>query len=302
MTKFYAFCTTLLLSLVICSSIYAQGIGNEAVIAKKDSTKGSSSGKPSFKIGVNYSNNNVYLGRSDTVKTSIVSPNAKYTFSNGIFISGNLSIIPNETKKLNGGEFSAGYDHDFTDNLSGGLSYAKLFYNANSTQVGAGISDVFDANLSYDFGDILSATFNGDYNINRKGTDNDVLLNFGLSHDFAARGIFGDKDLFIFSPTASFNAGTQNFYNDFLVRRKLRNAKLVAAQTKLLAQYQAQLSQFNILDYEISAPLEYKNNAFIFTLTPTYSIAKNKLAQGVIPGQSSDNNLFYFEVGVALKF
>ena len=296
------FCASLLLWCSISICVCAQGIGNAAVITKKDSTNNSTNGKSSFKIGISYANNNVYLGRSDTVKTTIFSPNAKYTFANGIFISGNLSIIPNEAKKLNGGEFSAGYDHDFTDNLSAGLSYSKLFYNVNSTQVGAGISDVFDGNINYDFGDVLTATFNGDYNINRKGTGNDVLLNFGLNHDFASKGVFGSNDMIIVSPTVSVNAGTQNFYNNFFVRRRLKNAQLLAAQTKLLTQYQAQLSQFNLLDYEFSAPIEYRNNSFIFTLIPTYSIAKNKLASGVIPGQSSKNNLFYFEASVALKF
>ncbi len=51
--------------------------------------------KASIKFGVNYlTTNSVYPGRADTVKTPIIEPSIKYTFKNGIYVSGNLKVYP----------------------------------------------------------------------------------------------------------------------------------------------------------------------------------------------------------------
>src|ERR1700753_1119561 len=72
--------------------------------------------KASFKVGVNYLSNNVFFGRADTIKTPTIIPSLKYTFKNGIFLSGSADYIPNRTtNKLDGGSASAGYDFDITD-------------------------------------------------------------------------------------------------------------------------------------------------------------------------------------------
>src|SRR5882762_8052599 len=53
--------------------------------------------KASFKVSVNYLSNNVFFGRADTVKTPTIIPSMKYTFKNGIFLSGSADYIPNRT-------------------------------------------------------------------------------------------------------------------------------------------------------------------------------------------------------------
>ena len=84
--------------------------------------------KAFFKIGVDYTTNNVFMGRTDTVKTPIISPNIKYSFKSGVYISADLDILPKQKKsKLDGGNVALGYDFDLSDDLSGGISYTKLF-------------------------------------------------------------------------------------------------------------------------------------------------------------------------------
>src|SRR5665213_171862 len=105
--------------------------------------------KGSFKIGVNYLNNNVFMGRADTITTPVILPELKYTFKNGIYISASVDYIPNRvTNKLDEGSLAAGYDYDITDNLSGAVSFTKMFYSANSTQIGSSISSTFSATLN----------------------------------------------------------------------------------------------------------------------------------------------------------
>lgn len=264
--------------------------------------------KASIKFGVNYLNNSVYLGRADTVKTPMIEPELKYSFKSGIYISGNMDYIPNRTtKKLDGGELSAGYDFDLSDNLSGGVSYSKLFYNAESTQIGSSIGSTINANLDYTIGDIITPSISVDYNLLKQGFGSDVMINAGVAHDFAWTAIIGSDDLAIFSPTVTLNAGSQNFYDAYLTLKKYKLTKKGQAKEatakKLLTAQDAKLSKFNLLDYEFSAPFEYKTGHFIFSFTPTYAVAENKLPARITKSMMDiSNGLFYFQTGASLKF
>jgi hypothetical protein len=264
--------------------------------------------KASFKIGVNYLSNSVYLGRADTVTTPVIEPSLKYTFKSGIYFSGNMQFIPNRaTNKLDGGSLSAGYDYDINDNCSGSISFTKMFYNATSTQIGSAIGSTINVNMDYDIGDVITPSLSVDYDILKQGFGSDILVNFGIAHDFAKLGIFGDDDLGIISPTATVNAGTQNFYDAYLTLKKYKltkkgQAKEAAAQ-KLLNGQEAKLARFKLLDYEFSAPVEYKTGKFIFSFTPTYAFAENKLPPRITKGLvDTSGGIFFFEVGASVKF
>jgi hypothetical protein len=265
-----------------------------------DKTKDETS---SFKFGVNYLSNNVFMGRSDTAVTPIIIPEAKYTFKNGIYFSGALDYIPSKKmQKLDGGEIAGGYDFDITDDFSGGASFTKLFYSATSTQIASSVTSTFNVNFNYDIGSIISVSLSSDYNLNKGNVNNDFFITPGLSHDFIAEGIFGETDILLISPTVSVNAGTQNFYDAYLNKKKLKTAKLTKAQNALLTKYVNQLGQFGLLDYEISAPVEYKAGHFIFQFTPTYAIVQNELPKQIAVKLSDQPSIFYFEIGASLKF
>jgi hypothetical protein len=275
-------------------------------LSAMDSLKKVTTKKSSFKIGVNYVSDNVFMGRADSITTPILVPEIKYTLKSGIYFSGRLNIIPGRKKnKVDGGDLSLGWDFDITDNLSGGVSYSKPFYSTTSTQISSAVSSTFNGNLSYDLGDIITPSFSIDYNINKQGIAGDVLINIGLTHDFIAEGIFGNKDILLVSPTVATNSGTQNFYDGYIVYRKLKNAKKDAAETKLISAYTAQLSQYKTLDYEFSLPVEYKTGALILQFTPVYAVAENQFTSAAIVktlGLSSQTSVFYFDLGVSLKF
>ena len=260
-------------------------------------------GLSSIKFGINYLSNNVFMGRTDTVRTPVIMPELKYTFKSGIYFSGSLDYIPDKKKKkLDGGDFSAGYDLDITDDFSGGVSYTKLFYSSNSTQIASTISSTINVNFTYDFCDIISPTVGADYNINKQGIGRDVIVNAELTHDFNIKGVLGEEDILLISPTATLNAGSQNFYDAYLVKKKVNGTKKTAAQNALLIKYTNQLGQFQLLDYEISTPVEYKTGHFIFQFIPTYAIVKNQIPAAVSARISDQPSIFYYQLAVSLKF
>jgi hypothetical protein len=307
MKVFYIPLFTLLLLLAFDSSFAqtTQTEDPEDLLDKLEKAKPDK--EASFKIGVNYLSNNVFMGRADTVRTPTIIPDIKYTFKNGIYLSATANYIPNRvTNKLDGGSASFGYDYDITEDLSGGVSFTKLFYSANSTQIGSAIGSTINANLTYDIASIITPIVSVDYNFLKQGFGHDIFVNAGLSHDFAVEGILGNKDLFIISPSVALNAGTQNFYDAYFVLKKYKltaKAKaLEAAAEKLITKRKEQLSKFNTLDYEFSVPVEYKVGVLILSVTPTYAMAENKLPPRISNGLVSSSGIFYFETGAALKF
>jgi hypothetical protein len=259
-----------------------------------------------FKLSADYTSNNVFMARTPKTATPIISPEAKYAFSWGLYVSATADYLPQNAKNnIDGGDATLGYDFDITDNLSGSASYTKLFYNVNSTQVGSSISSDFNASLDYDISDIITPSITGDYDINKQGINNDEFAGFSLSHDIIFEKLFGDKDLILISPTLGLNAGTQNFYDAYLTKKVLKSAKRTAAQNALIAKFEQNVNQFQLLDYELTVPVEYKAGHFIFQFTPEYAIAENKFKSAAVAkalGVSDANSVFYFTAGVAWKF
>ena len=275
--------------------------GADQKIKPDSKTKDSTSS--SIKFGIDYVSNNVFMGRTDTTRTPIIMPSLKYTLKSGIYFSVALDYIPNKKKKkLDGGDIAAGYDFDITDDLTGAVSYTKLFYSGTSTQIASSVSSTFNINFNYDIGTIITPSVSADYNVNKTGINNDIFLNIGLTHDFIAIGVFGQTDIILISPTAAVNTGTENFYDAYLTKKQFKNAKRTVAQNALVTQYTTQLSQFGLLDYELSVPLEYKTGHFIFQFIPTYAIVENQIPKQIANRLSTAPSVFYFQTGVALKF
>ena len=299
---FYKTLFTLLFSAVVCNA-FCQADSARMVIKAKTSDSTKIKAKSTFKFGVNYSSNNVFMGRTDSVRVPAILPTLKYTFKSGIYLSGALDILPNnKNKKLDGGDLAVGYDFDITDDFTGGVSFTKLFYSSKSTQVAAASTASVNANFSYDIGDIITPAISADYSFNKQGITDDKFVNFSLSHDLIFLGIFGDVDLILVSPTVSANTGTQNFYLAYITKKQLKTAKANALENAIIAKYTAQLGKFELLDYEASIPFEYKYKHFIFQFTPTYAVVKNELPKGIETRIASLPSVFYFETGVSLKF
>jgi hypothetical protein len=293
-----------LLALVFLSvAVYAQADTDVAIKPKSY-----------FKLGITYLNNNVYLGRADTITTPSIMPKLSYTFKSGLYLSGGLDYVTNRsTKPLDGGNLEIGYTHSFTDKLEGGVSFTKLFYNSGSTQISSAISSILNAYVDYDIAGIITPALSMSYSIGKTGgTGGDISLNPNISHDFAAEGILGDNDLLIISPTAGLNAGTQNFYAGYLQRKGRLTKKGGAVQNAVYDNYIDALGAFRLLDYELSVPIEYKAGSFIFSFVPIMAFAQDSLpkstpsevliTQSIEAGAPYRSSIFYFEAGISFKF
>jgi len=287
-----------LLFLGISFNSYCQKVTDSTAT---DTVKTKSTQKASFKIGADYLNNNVFMGRTGLTTTPIISPDIKYTFKPGIYVSGDMDILPdNKKNKLDGGNLTAGYDFDITDDFSGGVSYSKMFYNPNSTLIGSSITNTFSADFDYEIGDIITPSVSANYSLN-SGANADIFINGGVSHDFIVIKPFANNDDLIISPTVAINLGTQNFYDAYIKKKVFKSKKVGAA----VATFESNLGKFETLDYEFSVPLEYKIGHVVFMFIPTYAVVQNGFKSAAVAkavGLSNNNDIVYFETGLSLKF
>lgn len=297
MKTIYLYFSALLLVLASCQSLMAQDellIDSLAKTGKKNTLKGS----------INFISNNVFYGRADTTTTPIVIPQLKVTFKNGMYISSSFYFLPsNTTQKVDGGNLVAGYNFDLTDNLSGSTSFTKLFYNSKSTEIGSSISSTLSAGLDYDINSIITPSLQVEYSFIKNGFSDDLVINGGLSHDFSKVGLWGSNDIGVISPTIEVNAGTQNFYDSYLVTKKYKITAKNLAKYPSVAKLLNKLNKFNLLDYEFSIPVVYKSGPLILTFNPTYAITLNSLPPAISKYTPPLNsNLFYFTLGAIYKF
>ncbi len=258
--------------------------------------------KSSLQIGTQFLSNNVFMGRTGRKAVPIISPGFKYMFASGLYFAGDMDIVPGLKKdRVNGGSLTAGYDFDLTRYLEGGISYSKMFYNANSTLVGASMTNIFNLNLDYDINHVITPSISVDYSINQEDVANDIFLNAGVSHDFISTNVFGKNDALVISPTVSVNWGTQNFYEAYIERK----ANQTERQLALMNTFESRLNNFQLLDYELSVPFDYKIKHFVAHFTPTYAIVQNGFKSGSVAravGLSNNSSVLYFEMGVRVKF
>jgi hypothetical protein len=274
--------------------------------AQKDTTEAEPPAKSYLKAGINFLNNDVYLGRTDTVNTPTLTAKLSYTLKSGFYLSGSLDMIPNRNKnKLDGGDLEIGYNYTEDDNLEWGVSFTKLFFNSTSTQVSASLSSELNAYIDYDVAGIVTPALSASYNFGKSGNTGDLLLNPSLSHDFLIEEIFSDEDKLLISPQVGLNAGSQNFYLSYLERK----GKLARSAN---AAYANALGDFKLLDYEITAPIVYIAGKFSFTFMPTFAFAQDSLPKStaaeqlqsaaIEKSQPFKSSVFYFDAGIAFKF
>lgn len=220
--------------------------------------------KPYFKVSFDYVNNNVYLGRKDSVATPYVSPQVAYHFKSGLFLNAGASYLPTESR-IDVSTIGAGYAFA-KKKWDGEFSAEKYFYNSQSYNVKSETQGDVSATIEYDahFIEPGITTF---VSFSQK---NDYGASLNLVHDFS---LFSDKlDI---GPSFVVNAGTQNAYAQYYKKRKYAKTKKGKTVGYTATANTLNTSNFKVLDYEFSVPIDYTANKFTFSFTPTYAIPVN---------------------------
>lgn len=266
-------------------------------------------GKKSYwLLGVNYQNDNVYMGRKDSLKLPYITPSIGYYDKSGLYVTTALSYLTAaENNRIDLVTLEGGY-HYLKNNFEAQAAAIKYFYNSQSTSVKSEVKGALNAYTAYDFGYIkpsLEATLN-------VGTASDINTTLGLEHTFYM--INNKLDV---TPAVFVNAGTRNYYGAYYSKRRynaLRKKKRLAGTNyyDITAQV-TDATKFKLSDYEFNLPVYYTCGKFSFNVTPSFAIPVNpatlvvtvKAASGA---QSTStypeklSNVFYYSFGATYTF
>ena len=268
--------------------------------SKAQDEKSSESKKSYFKFSASYLSNAVYYGRKDSFAVPYITPTISYNDKSGFYLEGSLSYLSSPgVSQIDAGAITAGYEfNSANEKLSGSVYGSKFFTSSSSYSVHGEVKGAIGSSLNYKVG---SVSINGGADISF-ATKTDVGVNLGLSHEF----VFADNS-FAITPTALFNAGTQNFYQDYFTNRKF-SAKRKRRQTTNPNAIKVIVvaKKFAILDYELSLPINYDKAKWGLFFTPTYSLPVNGFKYSINNGLSyrteTLSNTFYAEIGGYIKF
>ncbi len=262
--------------------------------------------KSYFQASINYLNNNVYLGRKDTVLTPYITASLGYYHKSGLFISTSASYLPvSGQSRIDLVTIEAGYEIK-TDKFEGQATFDKFFYSSQSNNVKAEMKASLAFFAGYDFG-FIKPTATPTLNLSNSA---DFALTLGLEHTF-----YSEDNSFDITPTFNANGSTQNYYSSYYRNRKfkVKKKKVVTIQKGTVYGVVEGASQFKMLDYEFTLPVNYTIKKFTFNFTPTYAIPVHPAVVDIttqIANQppktrtvtEKPGNSFYWQAGVTLKF
>ncbi|HEU0063413.1 MAG TPA: hypothetical protein VFQ58_00215 [Flavisolibacter sp.] len=235
-------------------------------IAQDKEDNKSSSDKSHFKFGLNYTSDNVYLGRKDSVKVPYLTPSFGYYNKSGFYISGSLSYLPTSGEsRIDLFSVEAGYTFS-KKKLEGEFAISKDFFSGNSFNVKSEVTGSTTGTLSYNLGFIKPSL---GYGISFSN-NTDYSLTGGIEHDFS----FAD-DKFTISPAIIFNGSTQNYYSSYYSKRKYAKTRKGKVAAYNITANVFGVDNFKIMDYEFSVPFEYTANKITFNFTPTLAMPVN---------------------------
>ncbi len=239
-----------------------------------------------FMVGLDYINDNVYMGRRDSSRIPYISPYVGYVYKDGLYARVLVSLSPDKGR-VDLVTAEAGYDHTFGQHINIGGTLDKYYYHQLSENVRASQSGV--------------ATVYGQYSNDYVEPQLNLSSGFANKTDFAL-GVLIDHDFMLVNntlnifPAVATNYGTQNYYDEYFKKKFRKNDKL--DNVEMIVTY---AKNFKVLVYEVSARVTYRVGTWLFTFVPTYAIPLSP-ATITIPKKpverESLSNVFYMELDI----
>jgi hypothetical protein len=287
-----------------CAIFLLTQINSDAQVKhdQKDSTK-----KSYLKAGISYLSDNVYLGRRDSVSVPYISPSLGYYHKSGLYFNSSFSYIPvSGEMRIDLITLEGGYTYS-TKKLNVEISVSKEFYSSQSYNVNSEVKGRADSYLSYDLG-FIEPSLQAGVNF---ASNPDFGIGLGLEHSFSTA-----EDKLEISPSFLANVATQNYYADYYKNRRYSSNRKTKKQGNTNYEITGSLSdasKFQLMDYELSLPINYTIKKFTLNFTPTYAIPLNpaEITTTVKPSNGNSysqisveklENIFYCSLSLIYKF
>jgi hypothetical protein len=252
--------------------------------------------KSTLTLGATYCNNADYYGQKAEENIPYLAASATYRFRSGFYFSGlAYRLLKDTVNAVSAGNLRAGFEFSVSKKLSADISYSHTFYPSYSPLLQASNPDNVTASLTYE--NFLSSKITGDYAF---GKSTDFFITAGTGKQINL-GHLSEKDVITITPAIAVTAGTQHFYQTYLVEKKLQDSLLGIVLPPLTGQQTSEESQtvantrFSILSYNFNFPLAYNRAGYMIEINYQLSLLSNKAESG--PGQLNSflSASFYYQ-------
>jgi hypothetical protein len=260
-----------------------------------------------LQLNLVYESNDVYLGRTDSTVLPLLTPEISYIFKSGFEIDFSVGInVASPSPQINSYTLAVLYSFN-AGNYNGSATLSGFKYSSGSGSPNAAQKGSLEYDNSYDFG-FIEPTLNLTWTF---ATHPDYQVSFALAHEFD----FLENGNLNITPTATMNASTQNVYNSYYQNKRFsipRHGKPPLPAYVTISGEVLNADQFQIMDYEFSAPVNFVTGKWTFNFTPTYALPVNppdiKLTTKInnqtfyTTYKQSLSNTFYYQVGITYAF
>ena len=252
--------------------------------------------KSTLTLGATYCNNADYYGQKAVESNPYIAASATYRFRSGIYFSGlAYRLLKDTINTLSAENLRGGFEFSISKRLSADISYSHTFYPSYSPLLQASNPDNISATLTYE--NFLSSKLTADYAF---GKSTDFFATVGTGKQINL-GHLTEKDIITITPTVAVTAGTQHFYQTYLIEKKLQDSLLGIILPTLTGPETSQVSQtvtttqFSILSYNFNCPLAYSRAGYMIEINYQLSLLSNKAESG--PGQLNSffSASFYYQ-------
>lgn len=245
-----------------------------------------------FRIALNYSSANTFLGKKDSVSIPILTPTIKYTTSKDFFYQLNI-VHSNTTDKLfDQLDLRAGYNHYFNDQWNATISFTRSIYSKAVDRFNSIVNNDINLFVGYDWDYVYSAfsldytSGSKDYSYNYQDTiiglsgkkhiieftesgnlsAKDFTVTFMNSRQFYFYDLFNEVDKLIICPEIDVYFGTQNSVQQSSTIRKLVKGKKQKTITS------SDNTTYPFMAYSFNLDLRYIYKRITLNLSPYYTI------------------------------
>lgn len=278
-------------------------LGTLGVFGQKTTKEKSNDEESYFLMDLSYMNDAIFMGRRDSIAAPYLLPSIGYFDKSGFFADATASYLTSsEEQRVDLFYITAGYLFD-ANNWSGGFSGTAYFYNEASYNVQSEVVADITGLLSYDFKVLELTLYTSSYF--NKNSSPDLFFGF-----MADKTLYSTDRNFLITPRVAVFAGSQYFYEEYYTTSRLGNRKSSGSgqggmTTETVTNVQiAEASQFNILNVELSLPMQYHLNHFILSFTPTLALPQTSATLTTDTGtyQEDLESVFYWSVGLSYWF
>lgn len=244
-----------------------------------------------------YESDAVFMGRNDSVSAPYLVPSLGFYDKSGFFADASLSYLTkSEESRIDLCLLTTGYQFN-SKKLSGLLSGTKYFFSKDSYSIQSEIEGDLTATLGYDLSLFKISLTASSYFSSNSSTD----FFAGIQLD---KSIYALDDNLEITPTFNIYGGSQYFYQEYYTYNRLGNRKgKNNAENPSINNSIAikEVNLFNVLNLEISLPIQFQSNSFLFSFTPHWAFPQSNATITTNETILKENlkNIFYWSAGIS---